>query len=440
MMEHLPSLLLIFSLIFLNASFVAGEFAIARIRRTQIDRIADADLNDDSHGYSKGKIRTAKLLQIISLKINDYISACQIGITIASLALGAVAEAELSKIIIPLLENFNLPFDGHAVSIILSIAIITFFHVILGEVIPKNLAIINAEGVAFTLAAYLRFLYIIFKIPVKVLNWFSNLALKMLNIEENFEDSTHTEDELKLILSSSQAQGILEVEEEQIMQNVFDFNDTIAREVMVPRNDLFCLNANMTIEEAGKEATASSYSRFPVYEERMDNIIGYCSIKDILTAYQKNKNQDSIKTILNEILKVSDGMYVLDLLKLMQEKKKQMAILIDEFGGTCGLVTVEDIVEEIFGEIEDEEDIVVSKPFVKLDNGDILIDGLLLLDDVNEELGINLKSDHYDTVGGFVFGLIGTEPKVGDIAEFDGLKFRVEVHNDNRVRQVRFLK
>lgn len=436
-MEHLPSILLIFFLIFLNATFVAGEFAIARLRRTQIDHIADADPSDND--YSPKKIKIAKLLQTITSKINDYISACQIGITIASLALGAVAEAELSKILEPIFIDLNLPFDTHPLSIVLSIALITFFHVILGEVIPKNLSIINPEGIAFALAGYLRFLYILFKIPVQVLNWFSNLALRMLNIEANFEDSSHTEDELKLILSSSQAQGVLEEDEEQIMQNVFDFNDTIAREIMVPRSDIFCLNANMTIEEAAQEATSSTYSRFPVFEDKMDNIIGYCSIKDLLNAYQQKQINNNIKTLLSDILKVSDGMYVLDLLKLMQEKKKQMAILIDEFGGTCGLVTVEDIVEEVFGEIEDEEDNQERDPIIKLDNGDILIDGLLLLDDVNEEIGTNFKSEHYDTIGGLVFGLIGTEPKVGDLVEVEDKRLRIEEHTENRVRQVRLL-
>lgn len=440
-MEHLPSILLIFSLILLNATFVAGEFAIARLRRTQIDHIAESDLGENNQNYSKGKIKTAKLLQIITLKINDYISACQIGITIASLALGAVAEAEISGILQPIFRNANLPFDTHGISILLSIAIITFFHVILGEVIPKNLSIINPEGVAFALAHYLRFLYLLFKIPVKVLNWFSNLALKMMNIEANFEDSTHTEDELKLILSSSHAQGILEAEEEKMMQNVFEFNDTIAREVMVPRSDMFCLNTSMTIEQAGQAATSSTYSRFPVFEERMDNIVGYCTIKDILNCYQRNQIQNNIKTILSDVLKVSDGMYVLDLLKLMQEQKKQIAILIDEFGGTCGLVTVEDIVEEIFGEIEDEDDDnhQEKRPFIRLENGDVLIDGLLLIDDVNEELGTNFKSEHYDTIGGFIFGLIGTEPDVGDLVEHGDYKFKVEVHKDNRIRQIRLL-
>ncbi len=439
-MEHIPSILLIFSLIFLNATFVAGEFAIARLRRTQIDNIADADPEDKSHGYSKGKIKTAKLLRLITRNINDYISACQIGITIASLALGAVAEAEIEGIISPLLINLNLPIDPHAISIFIAIFIITFFHVILGEVVPKNLSIINPKGVAFTLAHYLRFLYILFKIPVIALNAISNMVLKLLNIEANFEDSKHTEDELKLILSSSQAQGILEEDEEQIMQNVFAFNDTIAREVMVPRSDMFCLNANMTIEEAGIAAVDSSFSRYPVFEEKMDNIIGYCMIKDILEAYQKNKKHENITTLLNDVLKVSDGMFVLDLLKLMQEKKKQIAILIDEFGSSCGLVTVEDIVEEIFGEIEDEDDgDSTEEAIVKLENSDVLIDGLLLITDVNEELDTNFKSDHYDTIGGLVFGLIGTEPKVGDLVEYEGKKLRVEVHKDNRIRRVRLL-
>jgi CBS domain containing-hemolysin-like protein len=438
-MEHIPSLLLIIFLIFLNATFVAGEFAIARLRRTQINHIAEADPENNEHNYSKSKIKTAQLLKTITSKLNDYISACQIGITIASLALGAVAEAEISQLLTSIFASFNIHYQGHSISIVLSIAIITFFHVILGEVIPKNISIINPEGVAFALAGYLRVLYLLFKFPVKILNWFSNTALKILNIEANFDDTKHTEDELKLILSSSQAQGILEEDEEQIMQNVFEFNDTIAREIMVPRSDIFCLSSEINIEEAARAALSSTFSRFPVYQEKLDNIIGYCTIKDIFNAYQAGKTQKNIKSIISDALKVSDGMFVFDLFKLMQEKKKQIAILIDEFGGTCGIVTTEDIVEEIFGEIEDENDNQETKPFIKMENGDVLVDGLQLIDDVNEELGTNFKSEHYDTIGGYVFGLIGTEPNVGDIIETDSHRIRVEIHTDNRVRQIRLI-
>lgn len=435
-MEHIYSLLIIFGLILLNGSFVAGEFAIARLRKTRIDHIANSDPDEE---FSKSQIKTAKLLKRITENINDYISACQVGITIASLALGAVAEARIEKIITPLLEEINLAIDPHTVSIFLAIAIITFFHVILGEVVPKNIAIIDAEKVAFVLSGYLRFLYVLFKIPVIVLNACSNFVLRLLNIDVNFHDDAHSEAELKMILSSSQAQGILEEDEEKLMQSVFEFNDTIARDVMVPRSDMFVLSSDLSIKEAGIAANRTGYSRFPVFEDRVDNIIGYFTIKDILHEYQEGDINKSITTILSDVLKVSDGMYVIDLLKLMQENKKQIAVLIDEFGGVSGLATAEDIVEEIFGEIEDEDepDGHEEEEFQILDNGDIIVDGLLNLDDVNEELGTKFKSERFDTLGGYVFGLMGTEPKVGDKVKASGHTLVVEKHENNRVRLVR---
>lgn len=435
-MEDLYSFLIIFGLIILNGSFVAGEFAIARLRKTRIDHIAESEPDEE---FSKSQIKTAKLLQKITLNINDYISACQVGITIASLALGAVAEARIEKIISPVIRDLGLPLDSHTVSIFLAIGVITFFHVILGEVVPKNIAIIDAEKVAFALSGYLRFLYIFFKIPVIVLNSCSNFVLRLLHIDVNFHDDAHSEAELKMILSSSQAQGILEEDEEKLMQSVFEFNDTIARDVMVPRSDMFVLSSDLSIKEAGIAANRTGYSRFPVFEDRVDNIIGYFTIKDILKEYQEGDVNKNISTILSEVLKVSDGMYVIDLLRLMQEHKKQIAVLIDEFGGVSGLATAEDIVEEIFGDIDDEDDHFNNEEeaFEHLDNGDILVDGLLNLDEVNEELGTKFKSERYDTLGGFVFGLIGTEPQPGDKIKADGHTLIVEKHENNRVRLVR---
>jgi len=422
-------------LIILNASFVASEFAIARVRKTQIDNIAQG--LDDT--YSKLEVNTAKLLQNILSNINNYISACQVGITIASLALGAVAEAKLAIFLTPFLLQYDLPVDPHVLSTAIAIGLITFFHVILGEIVPKNLAIMNPEKIAFALAYYIRFLYLIFKIPVMVLNACSNFVLKTFGIDVNFTDNTHTEAEIKMILSSSQAQGVLEAEEEQLMQNVFDFNDTIARDIMVPRSDLFCISADMSIEEAGIAANRTSFSRFPVFQDRIDNIIGYFHIKDILKAYQDANIKSNIKTIISDALKASDGIYIIDLLKIMQEKKKQIAVLIDEFSGVSGLITAEDIVEEIFGEIDDEDDKKKHKSIDRLSNGDVIVDGLLNLEDINNELGTELKSERFDTIGGLVFGLIGTEPKPGDEVEHQGLKLRVEKHERNRVKLVRIL-
>ncbi len=434
-MEDLYSLLLIFTLILLNGSFVAAEFSIARVRKTHIDQIAES--SEPAHANSK--IATAKLLQKILANMNDYISACQVGITVASLALGAVAEARIEKWIRPLIESMGLHLETHAISIILAIALVTFFHVILGEVVPKNIAIIDPETVSFNLAYFLRFLYLLFKIPVYILNSCANFILGLLDIELNFDDTVHSEAELKMILSSSQEQGILEEEEEQLIQNVFEFNDTLARDVMVPRSDMICLNDKLTIAEATYQVNKTTHSRFPVYHEKIDNIIGYVTIKDMLKTYEKGNTDNNIKSIANDALKVSDGMYIIDLIKLMQEKKKPLAMLIDEFGGISGLATIEDIIEEVFGEIEDEHE-NEAEDIQKLDNGDYLVNGLLNLADVNEALETDFKSSRFDTIGGYVFGLIGTEPKQGSKIEVDGCILRVEKHEKNRVKLVRIIK
>ncbi|MDD9899277.1 MAG: hemolysin family protein [Candidatus Melainabacteria bacterium] len=435
MLETLYSILLILGLILLNGTFVAAEFAIARVRKTHIDQIVESEPGQ----YSDGKVKAAKVLQKMIVNINDYISACQVGITIASLALGAVAEARIEKWIEPWLAHIEFPFDSHIISITLAIALVTFFHVILGEVVPKNIAIINPDKTSLRLAYFLRSLHWFFKVPVHALNACANFVLGVMGIELNFDDTAHSEAEIKMILSSSQEQGVLEAEEEQLIQNVFDFNDTIARDVMVPRSDMICLNDKLSIAEASHETNKTSHTRFPVYHDKIDNIVGYISIKDILKTYETGNTDNNIKSIANDPLKVSDGMYIIDLLELMQEKKKPMAMLIDEFGGVSGLATVEDIVEELFGEIEDEDE-EETQEIQELANGDYLIDGLVNLNEVNEVLSSNFNSSRFDTIGGFVFGSIGTEPKIGDEVVVDGYLLSVTKHSNNRVREVRISK
>ena len=432
-MEDLTSIFLIFGLIFLNGAFVAAEFALARVRKTKIDYIVKAEEGT----FEKSKVAAARTLQKALENINDYISACQVGITIASLTLGAVAEARIESLIAPILGKIPFGIETHGISIVITITLITGFHVILGEIVPKNIAIVNSETLALNLAGFLNFLHAIFKIPVWGLNTISNQVLGLLGIDINqVKEEVHSEDELKMILNSSLAHGVLEKEEEQLIQNVFDFNDTVAKDVMIPRTDMICLSDKLTIKDAMEEVCNLAYSRYPVYQNKLDNIIGYVSIKDILKAVNKGQTEANITEIISDILKVADGMFVIDLIKLLQEKKKQLALLIDEFGGTSGMVTVEDIVEEIFGEIEDESD-VPSQPIKQLTNGDFLVDGLYPLEDLNKEIGPQFKSDHYDTIGGFVFGLVGTEPKSGVVVESDGKLLRVEKHARNRVRLVR---
>lgn len=433
-MENLYSIITIFILILLNGSFVAAEFSIARVRKTLIDQIAE---NLDNE-YSSSEVHIAKLLQRMLANMNDYISACQVGITIVSLALGTMVDATIEEWIRPLIDNLAFDINSHAISIVIAIALVTFFQVILGEVVPKNIAIISPDKVSFTLAYFLRFLYFIFKFPVMVLNSCSGLILKLCGIEMNFDDTVHSEAEIKMIINSSEAQGVLEKEETELVKNVFDFNDTIARDIMVPRSDMICINDKLSIAEAAHEINKTNFARFPVYHEKIDNIIGYISIKDILKTYEKGNTDNNIKSIANDVLKASDGIYIIDLMKVMQEKKKPLTILIDEFGGVAGLVTIEDIVEEVFGEIDDE-DHVAKEAIKKLDNGDYLVDGRLNLEDVNDAIGCDFESSRFDTLGGFVFGLIGTEPKNGDIVEYKNYRLRVEKHANNRIKLVRFL-
>ncbi len=445
-MDEIWSLLLIFSLIALNGTFVAAEFSVARLRRTQIDELAELDPAEPAN---KSKIRHAKALQKVLANINDYISACQVGITISSLALGAVAELKIEAWISPtvnrLINQVTLPvgitpmtseISGHAIAITLAIALITFFHVILGEIVPKNIALFKPVETSMSLAYFLTTLHSIFKFPVWVLNSCSNLCLRLLKVDPDESGVIHTEDELKLILSSSQEVGVLEEEEEELLQNIFEFNDTVAKNIMTPRTDMICLKEELSIQEALSEMNRSSHSRFPIYKGRLDNMTGYVALKDILQAIERGDINKPLSSIKSEILKITDGIFIIDLMKVMQKKKKQIAILIDEFGGTSGLVTIEDIVEEIFGEIEDEKEISKTR-IQKLNQGIYLVDGAVSLDDLNSELDTDFKSDHYDTIGGFTYGLIGEEPKVGDKVEYEGYIITVEKHANHRIKQVR---
>lgn len=441
-MDEIGSLFLILSLIALNGTFVAAEFSVARLRRTQIDQMVELD---PAIPENKSKIRRAKALQKVLDNINDYISACQVGITISSLVLGAVAEIKVEHWISPLvhqlvevaqLPGISAELSSHAIAITVAIALITFFHVILGEIVPKNIALFKPVETSMALAYFMISLHQLFRGPVWLLNTCANFCMRMINVVPDESGVIHTEDELKLIISSSQEVGVLEEEEEELLQNVFEFNDTVAKDVMTPRTDMVCLREDISVREAMSEINRSSHSRFPVYKNKLDNVTGYISVRDVLAAIEQGHLDKTLSSIRNDILKITDGIFVIDLMKIMQQKKKQMAILIDEYGGTSGLVTIEDIVEEIFGEIEDEKE--VSKQRIqKLNTNSYLIEGTVSLSDINEELASNFESDHYDTIGGFTYGLVGEEPKVGDKVEHDGYIITVEKQANHRIKQVR---
>ncbi len=430
-MDTLTGLLVGIVLVLLNSFFVAIEFALARVNKTRIEQKV------------KEKNKTAEIILGALNKIDSYISAAQIGITLASLALGAVAELTIAKLLLPIIENL-IPsditnFTAHSIALPTALLIVTYFHTVIGEIIPKTIAFKDPEKTAFVLIWPLEVFKFLTSPLVSFLNLSAASILRLFGISDLRTTFVYTEDELKMLLNVSQEEGVLEETEKEMITNIFDFPDTVAREVMTPRTDMICIEANEKLGDIIQSIIESKHSRIPIYEESIDNIIGVITTRDILEQVHQNNHTKLIKEILKPVIKVPESKPIDDLLTELRRKTLQLAIVIDEFGGTSGLVTIEDIIEEIVGEIPDEFDTNLE-PVQVLPNSDILIDGKLPIDEINEKLGTNFSKEHYDTIGGLTFGLIGKEPTVGDEVESNGYILKVEEKDNQRVKQIRLIK
>ncbi|MBI2996008.1 MAG: HlyC/CorC family transporter [Candidatus Melainabacteria bacterium] len=430
-METVIGILVGLFLVLLNGLFVAVEFALARVNRTRIEQ-----------KVSEGNKPASLVLKALN-KIDSYISAAQVGITIASLALGAIGELTIAKFLIPIVENFINPemttFTAHSIALPLALLLVTYFHVVIGEIIPKTLAFVSPEKTVFLLIWTLEAFRLIISPLVLFLNISASSILRFFGITDLRTTFVYTEDELKMLLNVSQESGVLEESEKEMISNIFDFPDTVAREIMTPRTDIVCIEANELIGEAVQAVIDSKHSRLPIYEDSIDNIAGVITTRDLLEQIHLGNKQIPVKEIAKPVIIVPESKPIDDLLTELKRKSLQLAIVIGEFGGTSGLVTIEDIVEEIVGEISDEFDTALE-PVQVLPNGDIIITGNLNIDEVNEKLGTNFSNEHYDTIGGLTFGLIGKEPNVGDEVENNGFLLKVETKDKQRVKLVRLKK
>lgn len=430
-MDILTGILVGFFLILLNGLFVAVEFALARVNRTRIEQIV------------KEGSKTASLVFNALNKIDSYISACQVGITICSLALGAIGELTIAKLLIPIVENIVSPelttFTAHSIALPIALLLVTYFHVVIGEIIPKSIAYVDPQKTVFFLIWPLEIFKLLTSPLVKFLNLSASSILRIFGVTDLRTTFVYTEDELKMLLNVSQEEGVLEQSEKEMITKIFDFPDTVAREIMTPRTDMVCIEANEIIQDVVNSIIESKHSRIPIYEDSIDNITGVITTRDLLEQINRGNENISVKEIAKPVIKVPESKPIDDLLTELKRKSLQLAILIDEFGGTSGLVTIEDIVEEIVGEIPDEYDIDIE-PIQVLPNSDILLAGKLSIDEINEKLGTKFSKEHYDTIGGLTFGLIGKEPNVGDEVESNGYIIKVEVKDKQRVKQVRLKK
>lgn len=422
-------LLITLILILVNGFFVAAEFALVKVRASQLDLLSQ-------QGNKK-----ARLSKQLIEKLDAYLSACQLGITLASLALGAVGEKVISKIVVDGFVSAGWaadPLAVHSISLPIALTLLTFFHVTLGEQIPKMIGIKYCLPTTLIVAWPLRIFYFIFGPFIWFLNKSSNAALRLIGVKGMVDSAFHTEEELRLILTESEEGGAIKPSENELIQNVFDFDDRIVKQIMVPQNRVVALDVELGRNEISKRIIEEGFSRLPIYLGDIDNVIGIVHTKDLLKALIDNKFR-TLKDIMRPVHFVPESMKINELLRDFQKHHIQMAIVTNEFGATAGLITMEDIIEELVGEIQDEHD--EEKPIVeKKSDTEFIVNAQAAIGDVNHVLPIALpENPQYETVSGYINFIFGRIPAVNDKRLKDGYEITILKRTRQSVDTIRLV-
>nr|WP_240416447.1 hemolysin family protein [Paenibacillus periandrae] len=418
------NIFLVLLLVVLNGFFVAAEFALVKVRETRLQQL-----------YNEGVIK-AKYALTVTKKLDVYLSATQLGITLASLGLGWIGEPAVTHLIVdPLfaLLHWNSAWYSSVLSVFIGFAVITFLHIVLGELAPKSLAIQRSEGTALWTSAPLLLFHKIFFPAIWVLNGAANRLLSLIGIKPATEhDAAHTEEEIRILMNQSARSGHIDKDEFALFDNIFEFSDRVAREIMLPRTDMDCLFAEVPFEENLKVVYRTKHTRYPVASEDKDNIIGFVHITDLLTADPDEERQ--LQDYIRPVLMVAESMEISHVLKLMQRKHSQLAIVVDEYGGTAGILTAEDILEEIVGEIHDEFD-ENEVPSVEKRGSGYSVDGRVLLEDLDDLLGLGIEDDEVDSIGGWLFTRLDGVVAKGKKLEYENFVFEI-----TEVRRLRIMR
>lgn len=417
-------------LLFSNGFFVASEFAMVKVRKTRIEQLVkEGDYN-------------AKLALEAIKDLDKFIAAVQLGVTISSIGLGWVGEGTLARIIEPIfvfLPGISATIATHTVSATLAFALITFLHVVLGELIPKSIALEYTEKTALWVARPMQGITFIFNPFIWALNGFGNLVLKMLRIPHSHKASlVHSTEELDMLVNASYNGGVLNETEKDMLHNVFKFSDLTAKQVMVPRTDMVCIPVDMSLDELNALAAESQYTRYPIYDDDIDHIIGLVHVKDLYSLSIKDE-VCPIKNILRDVLLVPETITMDNLVLEFKKRKGQMAIVVDEFGGTSGLITLEDVLEEIFGEVQDEFDEEEESDIKEISENTYIANAMMRLDEISEFFHLDkddLEDDDVDTIGGFVVKLLGRLAEVNDEVSFKDLNFIVKEVDGARITKL----
>jgi CBS domain containing-hemolysin-like protein len=420
-------LFITFLLILTNGFFVAAEFALVKVRASQLDVKAQT-------GSSR-----AKLAKTLLEKLDSYLSATQLGITLASLALGAVGEEVISSIVTRFFVTSGWvtnPLTIHSISLPIALTLLTFFHVTIGEQIPKMIGIKYCLQTALFISWPLRIFYFICSPFIWFLNQTSNFVLRIIGVKKVGEEDFHSEEELRLILTESEEGGAIKPSENELIQNVFDFDDRIVKQVMVPQNRVVALDVELGRNEITKRVIEEGFSRLPIYLGDIDNIVGIVHSKDLLKALIDNKFK-SLNEIMRPVHFIPESMKINELLRDFQKFHYQMAIVTNEFGSTAGLVTMEDIIEELVGEIQDEHDEETPNVEKKSDT-EFIVNAQAPITDVNQALPIALpENPQYETVSGYINFIFGRIPAINDKRKKDGYDITILKRNRQSVESIR---
>jgi len=414
-------------LVLLNGFFVAAEFAMVRVRGSQIEIKA------------KSGSGVAKVARGILHNLDGYLAATQLGITIASLALGVVGEEVATNVVVRAFMAVGITLSSGFItaSHILAFTFITVLHIVFGELAPKSIAIQKSIRTVLAVSLPLRFFFVFFKPLIWLLNGFANFILKLLGINAlEGGEAHHSSEELQYLLEQGKETGALDSNEHELIQNVFDFNERVVKNIMVPRTKISGIDINSTTRELLDMIIDEGYSRMPVFDDVIDKIIGIVHAKDILPLLARNQ-EIVLKDIIRKPYFIPETKKINDLMAELQQKRIQIAIVLDEFGGTAGMVTLEDIVEELVGEIQDEYD--EEKPIVeKVNEREFIVNALAPIYDVNEHLPHDLPEDgDFDTVSGWLGHIFGKIPDVGEQKESNGYNITVLRKSDQNIESVK---
>lgn len=428
------NLFLIVFLLFSNGFFVASEFAMVKVRKTRIEQLV-----------KEGNFNAKLALEALK-DLDKFIAAVQLGVTISSIGLGWVGEGTLARIIEPIfafLPGISQNIATHTVSVSISFALITFLHVVLGELIPKSIALEYTEKTALIVARPMQWITTVFNPFIWLLNGFGNWVLQMFHIPHSHKGSlVHSTEELDMLVNASYDGGVLNETEKDMLHNVFKFSDLTAKQVMIPRTDMVCIPEDMSFEDLNNLAAESQYTRYPVYSEDIDHITGLIHVKDLYSLSIKGQ-KEPIKELLREVLLVPETITMDNLVLEFKKRKGQMAIVVDEFGGTSGLITLEDVLEEIFGEVQDEFDEEEECDIKEIEPNKYIANAMMRLDELAEFFEIPkeaIDDDDIDTIAGLVVKLLGRIATVGDTAQFENLTFSVKEIDGARITKLEIVR